>query len=45
MLSHQDNSAPVVITSVMCHVGAKDEQPDRTGMAHFWISLFEGTET
>ena len=30
---HQDNSAPVVVTSVMYHVGAKDEQPNRTGFA------------
>lgn len=42
---HQDNSAPVVITSVMYHVGAKDEQPNRTGFAHFFEHLlFEGTE-
>ena len=36
---HQDNSAPVVITSVMYHVGAKDEQPNRTGFAHFFEHL------
>ncbi|MGV7106287.1 M16 family metallopeptidase [Flavobacterium sp. U410] len=42
---HQDNSAPVVVTSVMYHVGAKDEQPDRTGFAHFFEHLlFEGTK-
>ena len=42
---HQDNSAPVVITSVMYHVGAKDEQPNRTGFAHFFEHLlFEGTQ-
>ena len=42
---HQDNSAPVVITSVMYHVGAKDEQPNRTGFAHFFEHLlFEGTK-
>lgn len=45
VILHQDNSAPVVITSVMYHVGAKDEQPDRTGMAHFFEHLlFEGTK-
>jgi len=45
VILHQDSSAPVVITSVMYHVGAKDEQPDRTGMAHFFEHLlFEGTE-
>ena len=44
VILHQDNSAPVVTTSVMYHVGAKDEQPDRTGMAHFFEHLlFEGT--
>jgi predicted Zn-dependent peptidase len=42
---HQDNSAPVVTTSVMYHVGAKDENPERTGFAHFFEHLlFEGTE-
>ncbi len=42
---HQDNTAPVVTTSVMYHVGAKDENPERTGFAHFFEHLlFEGTE-
>lgn len=45
VILHQDRSAPVVITSVMYHVGAKDEQPDRTGFAHFFEHLlFEGTK-
>lgn len=45
VILHQDNSAPVVITSVMYHVGAKDERPDRTGFAHFFEHLlFEGTK-
>lgn len=45
VILHQDHSAPVVVTSVMYHVGAKDEQPDRTGFAHFFEHLlFEGTE-
>ncbi|MGJ8759972.1 MAG: M16 family metallopeptidase [Polaribacter sp.] len=45
VILHQDKSAPVVTTAVMYHVGAKDEQPDRTGMAHFFEHLlFEGTE-
>ncbi len=42
---HKDNSAPVVTTAVMYHVGAKDENPERTGFAHFFEHLlFEGTE-
>jgi zinc protease len=45
VILHKDNSAPVVTTSVMYHVGAKDENPERTGMAHFFEHLlFEGTE-
>ena len=44
VILHKDISAPVVVTSVMYHVGAKDEQPGRTGMAHFFEHLlFEGT--
>lgn len=45
VILHHDASAPVVITSVMYHVGAKDENPDRTGFAHFFEHLlFEGTK-
>ncbi|WP_395054240.1 M16 family metallopeptidase [Flavobacterium sp.] len=45
VILHNDNSAPVVITSVMYHVGAKDENPTRTGFAHFFEHLlFEGTQ-
>ena len=45
VILHQDNTAPVVTTSVMYHVGAKDEDPERTGFAHFFEHLlFEGTE-
>tara|TARA_B100001109_G_C18846857_1_gene467259 strand:- start:596 stop:1915 length:1320 start_codon:yes stop_codon:yes gene_type:complete len=44
VILHKDNTAPVVTTSVMYHVGAKDENPDRTGFAHFFEHLlFEGT--
>ncbi len=45
VILHQDNSAPLVTTAVMYHVGAKDENPERTGVAHFFEHLlFEGTE-
>lgn len=45
VILHQDNSAPVVITSVMYHVGSKDENPNKTGFAHFFEHLlFEGTQ-
>lgn len=45
VILHQDNTAPVVITSVMYHVGAKNETPGRSGFAHFFEHLlFEGTK-
>ncbi|MFL1894662.1 M16 family metallopeptidase [Aquimarina sp. 2-A2] len=45
VILHQDNSAPVVTVGVMYHVGAKDEDPGRTGFAHFFEHLlFEGTK-
>ena len=45
VILHQDNAAPVITTSVLYHVGAKDELADRTGFAHFFEHLlFEGTK-
>lgn len=45
VILHQDESAPVVVTSVMYHVGGKDRAEGRTGFAHFFEHLlFEGTE-
>jgi predicted Zn-dependent peptidase len=45
VILHQENAAPVVTTGVMYQVGAKDEEPGRTGFAHFFEHLlFEGTE-
>lgn len=45
VILHQDKTAPVVVTSVMYHVGSKDENPNRTGFAHFFEHLlFEGSK-
>lgn len=45
VILHQDNTAPVVTTSVMYHVGGKDRTEGRTGFAHlFEHLLFEGTK-
>ena len=42
---HEDHTAPIVVTSVMYHVGSKDEVPGHTGMAHFFEHLlFEGSK-
>lgn len=45
VILHQDNSAPVVAVTTTYHVGAKDEDPNRTGFAHFFEHLlFTGTK-
>lgn len=45
VILHEDHSTPIVGVSVMYHVGAKNENPERTGFAHFFEHLlFEGSE-
>lgn len=45
VILHQDKTTPIVAVSVMYHVGSKNEQPNRTGFAHFFEHLmFEGSE-
>ncbi len=45
VILHQDNTTPIVAVSVLYHVGSKNEDPKRTGFAHFFEHLlFEGTE-
>ncbi|MBC7884640.1 MAG: insulinase family protein [Saprospiraceae bacterium] len=45
VILHQDKSIPIVAVSVMYHVGSKNENPNRTGFAHFFEHLlFEGSE-
>ena len=45
VILHQDHSTPIVAVSIMYHVGAKNEDPNRTGFAHFFEHLlFEGSE-
>src|SRR5690606_35328833 len=45
VILHEDHSTPIVNVSVMYHVGSKNEDPQRTGFAHFFEHLmFEGTE-
>ena len=45
VIMHQDNSSPTVSVSIMYHVGSKNENPERTGFAHFFEHLlFEATE-
>lgn len=44
VILHQNETTPIVAVSVMYHVGSKNENPDRTGFAHFFEHLlFEGS--
>jgi len=44
VILHQDKSTPIIAVTMMYHVGSKNEQPDRTGFAHFFEHLmFEGS--
>ncbi len=44
VILHEDHSAPIVSQVMAYHVGSKNEQPDRTGFAHFFEHLmFEGS--
>ncbi len=45
VILHEDHSTPIVAVTAMYHVGSKNENPERTGMAHFFEHLlFEGSE-
>lgn len=45
VILHQDNTTPIVAVSILYHVGSKNEDPERTGFAHFFEHLlFEGSE-
>ena len=45
VILHQDNSTPNVVVNIMYHVGSKNENPERTGFAHFFEHLmFEGSK-
>lgn len=45
IILHEDNTTPIVAVSIMYHVGSKNEDPKRTGFAHFFEHLmFEGSK-
>ena len=45
VILQEDHSTPIVAVSVMYHVGSKNEDPERTGFAHFFEHLlFEGSD-
>lgn len=45
VILHEEHSTPIVAVSVLYHVGSKNENPSRTGFAHFFEHLlFEGSQ-
>jgi zinc protease len=45
VILHEDHSTPIVAVTVLYHVGSKNEDPQRTGFAHFFEHLmFEGSQ-
>jgi zinc protease len=45
VIIHPDESTPMVAVNVLYNVGARDESPDKTGLAHLFEHLmFGGSE-
>ena len=42
VLVHEDNSTPMAVVNVLYDVGAKDENPNKTGFAHLFEHLMFG---
>ena len=42
VLVHEDNSTPMTVVNVLYDVGAKDEDPEKTGFAHLFEHLMFG---
>lgn len=42
VIVHEDASTPMVVVNVMYNVGAKDEDPEKTGFAHLFEHLMFG---
>jgi zinc protease len=42
VIVHEDHSTPMAVVNVMYDVGARDEDPDRTGFAHLFEHLMFG---
>lgn len=42
VIVHKDNSTPIVAMNILYNVGARDEDPERTGFAHLFEHLMFG---
>jgi len=44
VILHEEHATPIVAVSILYHVGSKNENPQKTGFAHFFEHLlFEGS--
>lgn len=42
VLVHEDKSTPLAVVNILYNIGARDEQPDKTGFAHLFEHLMFG---
>ena len=42
VIVHEDNSTPMAVVNIMYNVGARDEDPEKTGFAHLFEHLMFG---
>ncbi|MBA4166047.1 MAG: insulinase family protein, partial [Chitinophagaceae bacterium] len=42
VIVHEDTSTPMAVVNIMYDVGARDEDPERTGFAHLFEHLMFG---
>lgn len=40
VIVHEDNTTPMAVLNILYDVGARDENPEQTGFAHFSASCF-----
>ena len=42
LITHRESSTPLVSVNILYNVGARDENPDKTGFAHLFEHLMFG---
>ena len=45
VILHEEHSTPIAAISVLYHVGSKNENPTKTGFAHFFEHLLESFQS
>ena len=42
VIVHEDHTTPMAVLNILYDVGARDEDPDKTGFAHLFYQLMFG---